>query len=69
MRSYYYHGLKNERLVGEFDDKLDVQASATLFIGIIQDLVMQSLLAGEVGRIHRDVLKVFVIYQSGIRSV
>jgi len=54
--------------VGEFDDKLDAEASATLFIGIIQGLVMQSLLAVEVGRIRRDASRVFAIYQRGIRS-
>jgi AcrR family transcriptional regulator len=53
---------------GELDARLDVEASATLFIGTIQGLVMQSLLAGDVSRIRRDATRVFAIYQRGIRS-
>jgi len=39
-----------------------------LFIGTIQGLVMQSLLAGDVTRIRRDAPRVFDIYRRGIRS-
>jgi len=53
---------------GELDAQLDTEASAMLFIGTIQGLVMQSLLAGDVGRIRRDAPRVFAIYQRGIRS-
>lgn len=53
---------------GELDGQLDVEASATLFIGTIQGLVMQSLLAGDVARMQRDAPRVFAIYQRGIRS-
>ncbi|WP_430501952.1 TetR family transcriptional regulator C-terminal domain-containing protein, partial [Escherichia coli] len=35
---------------GELSPSLDNEAAATLFIGTIQGLVMQSLLAGDVGR-------------------
>jgi len=52
----------------ELDGGLDTEAAATLFIGSIQGLVMQSLLAGDVGRIRRDAPRVFTIYQRGIRS-
>lgn len=53
---------------GEIETGLDTEAAATLFIGTIQGLVMQSLLAGDVGRIRRDAPRVFTIYQRGIRS-
>ncbi len=53
---------------GEIDEHLDVDAAAILFIGTLQGLVMQSLLAGDVGRIRRDAPRVFTIYQKGIRS-
>jgi len=56
------------RRTGELDAGLDVEAAATLFIGTIQGLVMQSMLAGDVGRIRRDAPRVFAIYQRGIRS-
>ena len=52
----------------ELDPSLDVDAAATLFIGTVQGLVMQSLIAGDVARIHRDAPGVFAIYRRGIRS-
>ncbi|MBK7719874.1 MAG: TetR family transcriptional regulator [Giesbergeria sp.] len=52
---------------GEIDPTLDPEAAATLFIGTIQGLVMQSMLSGDVERIRRDAPRVFAIYQRGIR--
>ena len=52
----------------ELDAGLDLDAAATLFIGTVQGLVMQSLIAGDVARIRRDALGVFAIYRRGIRS-
>lgn len=54
---------------GELSDTLDNEAAATLFIGTIQGLVMQSLLAGDVDRIRRDAPRVFEIYRRGIGSI
>lgn len=51
---------------GELDAGLDVDAAAVLFIGTIQGLVMQSLLAGEVTRIRDDAPGAFAIYRRGI---
>lgn len=51
---------------GELDPGLDTEAAATLFIGTIQGLVMQSLLAGDVVGIRRDAPRVFAIYRRGI---
>jgi len=51
---------------GELDANLDVDAAAVLFIGTIQGLVMQSLLAGKVSRIRRNAPAVFAIYLRGI---
>lgn len=51
---------------GELSPMLDNEAAATLFIGTIQGLVMQSLLAGDVERIRRDAPRVFAIYRRGI---
>ena len=51
---------------GELYSELDVDAAAVLFIGTIQGLVMQSLLAGDVARIRRDAAGVFAIYRRGI---
>ncbi len=53
---------------GELNAALDSEAAATLFIGTIQGLVMQSLLAGDVERMRRDAPRVFAIYRRGIGS-
>lgn len=53
---------------GELEPALDTDAAAILFIGTVQGLVMQSLLAGDVSRIRRDAPGVFAIYLRGIRS-
>lgn len=53
---------------GELSPLLDNEAATTLFIGTIQGLVMQSLLAGDVNRMRRDAPQVFAIYQRGIGS-
>lgn len=60
--------LEQGKRAGELDAQLDVDAAATLFIGTIQGLVMQAMLAGDVGRIRRDAPRVFAIYQRGLRS-
>lgn len=53
---------------GELNPALDIEAAATLFVGTIQGLVMQSLLAGDVANIRRDAPRVFAIYRRGIGS-
>ena len=51
---------------GELHAELDREAAATLFIGTIQGLVMQSLLEGDMARMRADAPKVFAIYCRGI---
>lgn len=46
---------------------LDIDNAAVLFIGTIQGLVMQSLLAGDVARIRTHAPAVFAIFRRGIR--
>jgi hypothetical protein len=53
---------------GELTADINTEASALLFIGTIQGLVMQSLLSGDLLRIRDDAPKVFAIYRRGIRS-
>lgn len=53
---------------GELAASLDELAAATLFIGTVQGLVMQSLLAGDVEKMIRDAPGVFAIYRCGIES-
>lgn len=53
---------------GELAEPVDVEAAALLFIGSIQGLVMQSLLAGDVESIRRDAPRVFALFCRGLRS-
>jgi len=69
-----HYGERLQRLIeqgkacGELPDSLDNEAAITLFIGTIQGLVMQSLLAGDVQRIRREAAGVYAIYERGIRA-
>ena len=61
------HGLiEKGKTSGELSTALDAAAAATLFIGTIQGLVMQALVAGDVGRMLKDAPRVFAIYRRGI---
>lgn len=62
------HLLEEGKAAGELLVTLDTEAAATLFIGTLQGLVMQSLLAGDVQRVRRDAPRVFAIYRRGIGS-
>ncbi len=53
----------------EVDPQLDIEAAATLFVGTIQGLVMQSLIHGDVRRINVDGPRVFQVYRRGIERV
>lgn len=60
--------IENGKLRGDIPASLDAGAAATLFIGTIQGLVMQSLLANDIERMRRDAPRVFAIYRRGIVS-
>ena len=60
--------LEEGKTIGELSASLDTSAAATLFIGTIQGLVMQSMLAGDVELVRKDAPKVFTIFLRGIRS-
>ena len=68
------YGERLQRLIekgkssGELSPSLDDQAAATLFIGTIQGLVMQSIIAGNVERMLIDAPRVFAIYRRGIEN-
>lgn len=51
---------------GELSATLDEKAAVTLFIGTIQGLVMQSLLAGDVKRISASAPGVFALYRCAV---
>lgn len=58
--------IEQGKAAGELSPTVDNEAAAALFIGMIQSLVMQSLLAGDVKRIRRDAPRAFAIYRRGI---
>ena len=60
------HLLERGKAIGELDANLDIEAASVSFIGSIQGLVMQSLIAGDAARIRRDASGVFAIYRRGI---
>lgn len=60
--------IERGRASGELAVDVDADAAATLFIGTIQGLVMQSLLAGDVRRIRVDAPRAFAIFRRGIAS-
>lgn len=51
---------------GEVDPKLDIEAAASLFIGTIQGLVMQSLIVGDAELVRARAPGAFEIYRRGI---
>ena len=53
---------------GELPTTLDSQAAATLFVGTVQGLVMQSLVAGRPAAMKTQADGVLAIYLQGIRG-
>ena len=53
---------------GEIDPQLDSKAAAVLYVGTVQGLVMQSLIADDTSHLQRNAAQVYAIYERGIRS-
>lgn len=58
--------IEDGKAAGELDPRLDPAAAATLFIGSVQGLVMQAMLAGDTRRMRKDAPGAFAIYRRGI---
>ncbi|EIM02958.1 TetR family transcriptional regulator [Rhodanobacter thiooxydans] len=58
--------IEEGKAAGELDPQLDPAAAATLFIGSIQGLVMQALLAGDTRHMRQEAAGAFAIYRRGI---
>lgn len=65
---YLYRLFERGKASGEFDSELDNESATILFIGTIQGLVMQSLIAGDVNRIRVNAPKVFAGYRRSFGS-
>ena len=71
MKSYRQRLMKvlvDGQLKGAFDPDLDLEGAATLFIGCIQGLVMQSLMDGQVASLRKQAARVFPIYLRGLQT-
>ena len=69
MRQYaarVSHLIEAGKARGELHPELDTDAAATLFIGTIQGLVMQSLISGDMAWMRGEAPRVFAIYRRGI---
>ncbi len=64
LRALMEQGRQN----GELAAGLDIDNAVLLFIGTIQGLVMQALLAGDVARMRTQAPAVFAIYRRAVRS-
>jgi AcrR family transcriptional regulator len=53
---------------GQLPAQLDQEAAATLFVGIVQGLVMQSMLTGKPSALKTQADSVFALYLRGIRA-
>lgn len=53
---------------GELQPGLDQEAAATLFVGIVQGLLMQAMLTGKAAAMKRQGESVFALYLRGIRA-
>ncbi|MBP6319149.1 MAG: TetR/AcrR family transcriptional regulator [Rubrivivax sp.] len=67
-RQILLHQLKAGMKLGELQAGLDLEAAATLFVGIVQGLVMQSMLTGKPAAMKAQGDGVFGIYLRGIRA-
>ena len=53
---------------GELRRDLDVEVAVTLFVGIVQGLLVQAMLAGDLDIMRRTAPRVFTIYRRGIQA-
>ena len=57
------------KTAGEIAVEIDTAAATTLFIGTVQGLLMQAMLAGDVGRMRVQGPALFALYRRAIRSM
>ena len=60
--------IEQGKAAGEIAPAVDTPAAGALFIGTVQGLVMQSLLAGDTGTMRDKVPGVFAIYRRGVEK-
>lgn len=63
-----YAHIENGKRCGELGSSLDSSAAALLFLGMLQGLIMQSLLSGDPEHIRNNAPGAFTIYKRGLES-
>lgn len=58
--------LEQGKVSGEIAAEVDTRAASILFVGMLQGLVMQSLLSGDITQMGRDAPGVFAIFARGL---
>ncbi len=58
--------LEQGKASGEIAADVDTRAAAILFVGMLQGLVMQSLLSGDIARMRQDAPGVFAVFARGL---
>ncbi|MBP6508286.1 MAG: TetR/AcrR family transcriptional regulator [Opitutaceae bacterium] len=61
--------LEQGKQQGEVAPEVDTNAAATLFIGLIQGLIMQSLIAGKISRLRDAAPGAFALFARGVRRI
>lgn len=63
LRAQLRRGLE----LGEIDPEADIDSASTHFIGLIQGLAMQALIAGDPDLLRRQAPKAFALYRRGLQ--
>ena len=59
--------IEQGKVAGEIDREVDAKAAATLFVGMIQGLVVQSLVSGNIAITRTKAREVYAIYLRAVR--
>ena len=65
-RARIHELLEKGQACGEVSPALDLEAASTLYIGMIQGLVMQSLAKSEPGHVFQSAGKTFAVFKRGL---
>jgi len=60
--------LEQGKASGEITHDVETNAAAILFVGMLQGLVMQSLLSGDIARMRKDAPGVFDVFERALRG-
>ena len=59
--------IEQGKVAGEIDREVDAKAAATMFVGMIQGLVVQSLVSGNLAITRAKAREIFVLYLRAVR--